>query len=54
MRKETQNEFLLIENLVVEYTSDGKTVHAVNGVDLQLAKGETLGLVGRPVLERQQ
>lgn len=46
MRKETQNEFLLIENLVVEYTSDGKTVHAVNGVDLQLAKGETLGLVG--------
>lgn len=46
MQKETQNEFLLIENLVVEYTSDGKTVHAVNGVDLRLAKGETLGLVG--------
>ncbi len=46
MQKETQNEFLLIENLVVEYTSDGKTVHAVNVVDLRLAKGETLGLVG--------
>ena len=40
MQKETQNEVLLIENLVVEYTSDGKTVHAVNGVDLRLAKGE--------------
>ena len=46
MQKETQNEFLLIENLVVEYTSDGETVHAVNGVNLRLAKGETLGLVG--------
>lgn len=46
MVKDTENEFLTIENLVVEYVSDGQIVHAVNGVNLHLAKGETLGLVG--------
>ncbi|MGN1003445.1 MAG: ABC transporter ATP-binding protein [Oscillospiraceae bacterium] len=39
-------ELLEIKDLVVEYTSDGAVVHAVNGVDLTLGKGETLGLVG--------
>ena len=38
--------FLQIKDLVVEYTSDGETIHAVNGVDLSLRRGETLGLVG--------
>ena len=38
--------FLSIQNLVVEYSSDGKAVHAVNGVDLTLEKGKTIGLVG--------
>ena len=40
------NELLQIKDLSVEYISDGKTVHAVNGVDLILKKGKTLGLVG--------
>ena len=40
------NEFLEVKNLVVEYKSDGQIVHAVNGVNLKLGKGRTLGLVG--------
>lgn len=39
-------KFLEIKDLVVEYTSGGSVVHAVNGVSLSLNKGETLGLVG--------
>lgn len=39
-------KFLSIEDLIVEYTSDGKIVHAVNGVSLELKRGKTLGLVG--------
>ena len=39
-------KFLSIKDLVVEYTSDGKIVHAVNGVSLELKKGKTLVLVG--------
>ena len=42
----SNNDFLRIENLVVEYTSDGQIVHAVNNVSLSLKKGGTLGLVG--------
>ena len=38
--------FLEIRDLVVEYTSGGQIVHAVNGVSLSLRRGETLGLVG--------
>ncbi len=46
MSENVKMPFLNIKNLVVEYSSDGETVHAVNGVDLQLERGETLGLVG--------
>jgi len=38
--------FLKVDNLIVEYTSDGQIIHAVNGVSLELQKGKTLGLVG--------
>ncbi|MFX9269097.1 ATP-binding cassette domain-containing protein, partial [Acinetobacter baumannii] len=34
------------ENLVVEYSVGGKTIHAVSDVSLDIARGETLGLVG--------
>ena len=38
--------FLSIRDLVVEYTSDGQIVQAVNGVSFDLQKGRTIGLVG--------
>lgn len=39
-------ELLKIENLVVEYTSEDNIIHAVNGIDLDILEGETVGLVG--------
>lgn len=35
-----------IQNLVVNYETDDGIVHAVNGLNLQLEKKKTLGLVG--------
>lgn len=43
---ENEKRFLSVEDLVVEYTSDGDIVHAVNGVSFHLDRGKTLGLVG--------
>jgi len=40
------NQVLDIEDLVVHYITDDGTVHAVNGINLSVAKGKTLGLVG--------
>jgi len=37
---------LKVENLVVEYAVGSKIIHAVSDVSLQVARGETLGLVG--------
>jgi peptide/nickel transport system ATP-binding protein len=37
---------LEIKDLTIQYNTDGGCVHAVNGVDLSLEKGDTFGLVG--------
>jgi peptide/nickel transport system ATP-binding protein len=41
-----EDELLNIENLFVEYRTDDDLIKAVNGVNLSINKGETLGLVG--------
>ena len=42
----SRDPLLKVEDLVVEYVVGGKTIHAVSGVSLEVARGETLGLVG--------
>jgi peptide/nickel transport system ATP-binding protein len=42
----TSDPLLKVENLVVEYVVGQRVVHAVSDVSLQIARGETLGLVG--------
>ena len=39
-------DLLRIENLHISYRTMEGTVYAVNGVNLSVEKGETLGLVG--------
>ena len=39
-------KLLEIKNLVVQYKTDKETVCAVNGINLELDRGETIGLVG--------
>ena len=41
-----KERLLEIEDLWVEYETDDATVYAVNGLNLTLDRGETLGLVG--------
>ena len=35
-----------IKDLVIEYHTDDAIIHAVNGVNLIVKQGETIGLVG--------
>ena len=39
-------KLLEVKNLYVEYHSSGRVVHSVNGLDLSIGEGETLGFVG--------
>src|ERR1700675_3198046 len=41
-----RDPLLKVEHLVVEYAVGGRIIHAVSRVSLQIARGETLGLVG--------
>ena len=43
---EENKKVLSIENLHVQYVTDDATVYAVNGLDLDIYEGETVGLVG--------
>jgi len=40
------NTLLEIKDLVIQYITDDGIVHAVNGLNFKMAKGETIGLVG--------
>lgn len=40
------DNILEISDLVVQYTSDDATIHALNGINLSVKRGETIGLVG--------
>lgn len=43
---EGKNTLLSIRNLKVQYRTEGGVVEAVNGIDLDVLEGETVGLVG--------
>lgn len=45
-KKIIEGNTLEIKNLVIEYISDEEVVQAVNGVDITIGSGKTLGLVG--------
>src|SRR5512137_1045600 len=42
----SSSAFLSIKDLVIEYTTEGKVIHAVNGISFDLERGKTFGLVG--------
>ena len=44
--KKKNDVLLYIRDLEVVYTSGGSVVHAINGVSLELKRGQSLGLVG--------
>ncbi len=46
VRPDADDALLRVDDLVVEYGLGNRTVHAVSGVSLAVARGETLGLVG--------
>jgi peptide/nickel transport system ATP-binding protein len=45
-KNDPNQPFLSVKDLVVDYTSEGQVIHAVNNVSFDLHRGRTLGLVG--------
>ena len=43
---ETKNKLLEVKDLSIHYFTDEGVVRAVNNIDFELARGETMGLVG--------
>lgn len=39
-------QFLSVRDVIVQYTSGGQVIHAVNGISFDLKRGQTIGLVG--------
>ncbi len=46
MMMSKDSAFLSVRDLVVEYTAEGRVIHAVNGISFDLERGKTFGLVG--------
>ena len=46
MMTSKDGSFLSVRDLVVEYTSEGEVIHAVNAISFDLERGKTFGLVG--------
>jgi peptide/nickel transport system ATP-binding protein len=46
MEKKQDDNLLSVKELVVEYSSGNRVVHAVNGVSFDVKRGQSLGLVG--------
>lgn len=44
--KRQSDNTLEIKNLIIRYISDDETVYAVNGIDITIPRGKTVGLVG--------
>ena len=47
MDNKNEKDLLLeVRDLTIQYVTDSGTVHAVEGLNLRLGRGETLGFVG--------
>ena len=46
MANNEKNNLIEIKDLVIQYITDDGVVEAVNGINLSIKKGESLGLVG--------
>ena len=45
-KEEKVENILTVKDLTVEFSNDSNTVTAVNGIDFEIRKGETIGIVG--------